>query len=291
MQIEQIETFLDLCETRSFQRTAERLGVTQSTVSGRLKALERALGRRLFTRSRAGTAPTTEGLRFEPHARLMLHHWTEALHVARDMSASAMTLRIGLQHDLASRHIGRWAQEFRELLPQARFYIEPDYSTQMCLNLVAGALDLAALYSPSGHPDLHVESLGEVSYRMVSTEVGRVAAARDDGYILANYSAAFAAAHAARHPTLSGVALSSGQESAVVGLLSATQGTAYVLSETAEALAEAGEAKIVADARPIAQTVYAAIHLRNRHRGPHKRMIAALRRHFEPRPARRGRSA
>lgn len=48
MQIELIETFLDLCETRSFNRTAERLGVTQSTISGRVKALEGALGQRLF---------------------------------------------------------------------------------------------------------------------------------------------------------------------------------------------------------------------------------------------------
>ena len=46
MQIELIETFLDLLETRSFNRTAERLGVTQSTVSGRVRALERMLGRR-----------------------------------------------------------------------------------------------------------------------------------------------------------------------------------------------------------------------------------------------------
>ena len=29
MTLEQIETFLDLCETRSFNRTANRLGVTQ----------------------------------------------------------------------------------------------------------------------------------------------------------------------------------------------------------------------------------------------------------------------
>ena len=64
MQPEQIETFLDLCQTRSFNRTAERLGVTQSTVSGRVAALEEALEVRLFDRSRAGTALTPEGRRF-----------------------------------------------------------------------------------------------------------------------------------------------------------------------------------------------------------------------------------
>jgi DNA-binding transcriptional LysR family regulator len=288
MHIDQIETFLDLCETRSFQRTADRLGVTQSSVSGRVKALEAALGRRLFTRSRVGTVLTTDGLRFEPHARLLLHQWISARQAASD--PGAVTLRIGLQHDLADRNIGRWAEAFRAQLPDARFYIEPDYSIQMGVNLVSGALDLAVLYSPSGHPDLHVESLGEVSYRMVSTDAERLAEVGDDSYILANYSPAFAAAHAARHPSLSGVAVSSGQEAAVAGLLTAMRGTAYVLSTTARALAASGEARVVADAPPIAQTVYAAVHLRNRHRAPHRRLIGALRSQFEPPAGRRPRA-
>ncbi|MGB3177153.1 MAG: LysR family transcriptional regulator, partial [Albidovulum sp.] len=80
MQIELIETFLDLCESRSFNKTAERIGVTQSTISGRVKSLEATLGHRLFIRSRAGTQLTTEGLRFAPHARSLLHGWTEARH-------------------------------------------------------------------------------------------------------------------------------------------------------------------------------------------------------------------
>jgi DNA-binding transcriptional LysR family regulator len=64
MQIELLDTFLDLIETRSFHRTAERLHVTQSTVSARVQALEAATGARLFTRSRAGTDLSTEGLKF-----------------------------------------------------------------------------------------------------------------------------------------------------------------------------------------------------------------------------------
>ena len=61
MQSDQIETFLDLCDSRSFNRTAERLGITQSTVSARIAALEASLDARLFNRSRAGTDLTVEG--------------------------------------------------------------------------------------------------------------------------------------------------------------------------------------------------------------------------------------
>ena len=54
-------TYMDVLETRNFNRTAERLGIMQSTVSARIAALEKSVGRRLFTRSRAGTDLTTAG--------------------------------------------------------------------------------------------------------------------------------------------------------------------------------------------------------------------------------------
>ena len=78
MQIELLETFLDLIETSSFNRTSERLGLTQSTVASRVKALEAELGQKLFTRSRAGTQPTAAGRRLVDHARAMRREWNEA---------------------------------------------------------------------------------------------------------------------------------------------------------------------------------------------------------------------
>ncbi|RWJ10644.1 MAG: LysR family transcriptional regulator, partial [Mesorhizobium sp.] len=44
MQLDHIETFLDIMESRNFNRTADRLGVTQSTVSTRIRNLEQAIG-------------------------------------------------------------------------------------------------------------------------------------------------------------------------------------------------------------------------------------------------------
>lgn len=49
MNLDLIDTFLDLLETGNFNRTAERLETTQSTISGRVKALEQAVGAKLFS--------------------------------------------------------------------------------------------------------------------------------------------------------------------------------------------------------------------------------------------------
>lgn len=282
MQIDLIETFLDLCETRNFNRTAERLGVTQSTVSGRVKALERELGIRLFVRSRSGTELTTEGLRFEPHARGLRHGWTEARHAVRAAGTGAVTMRIGLQLDLVSGRFSELIGTFRAALPDASFFFEADYSQQMCSDLVAGKEDFAILFSPRNHPDLYFETVGEIAYSMVSTDAAYLSAVPPSAYYLGNYSPAFAQTHAALLPGLMSASLSIGQSAGMVELLRSFGGTAYVLKPSAEELIGAGVCRPVADAPVIPQAVFAGIPLRHRHRGVYRHLLQVLRGHFAP---------
>ena len=65
---ELVETFLDLTKTLNFNHSAERLNVSQSTVSSRIRVLEEQLGTPLFTRGRSGARLTPSGERFQAHA-------------------------------------------------------------------------------------------------------------------------------------------------------------------------------------------------------------------------------
>lgn len=283
MQIELLDTFLDLAETRSFRRTAERLGLTQSTVSGRVATLEAALGHRLFRRSRAGTELTTEGMKFEPHARGLRRDWAAARRAVREAGDAAFELRLGIQHDLAGPHIGDWVSEFRRALPQTAFYIELDYSAQTCTEVLAGGLDFGLIYTPKPLPDLHFETVGEVRYRLVSTGPTRRAELAAAGHIRADYSPAFRELHRAAVPELAETPLASGQNAAVAGLLAALGGSAYVLEETAAEMAAAGLARPVEDVAPIGQPVYAVVHIRNRPAALQRRLLAIVRRRLAAR--------
>ena len=280
MQIELIDTFLDLCETKSFNQTAERLGVTQSTVSGRIRSLEGAVGVRLFLRSRSGTALTTEGLRFEPHARSLRHDWVTALNATRDTAMAGVTMRLGLQHDLLGVGIRQLIGRLRDIMPDTAFLLEADYSGQMCADLISGKQDIAVLYSPVIQPDLYFETLGEVRYVMVSTKSMRLDDVDKQTYILANYSASFAHAHAALLPEFTHVSLSIGQNAAMVDLLTSLSGSAYVLETSAKALVDSGSCLLVQDAPPINQTVFIGVNVRNRHRAVCRKLTRALHTHY-----------
>jgi DNA-binding transcriptional LysR family regulator len=63
--LRQLDVFASLCDTRSFRRSAESLGISQASVSNQIKALEQQLGVALFSR-RPGQRPTvtSEGMAF-----------------------------------------------------------------------------------------------------------------------------------------------------------------------------------------------------------------------------------
>lgn len=275
---ELLDTFLDLAETRSFNRTAERLGLSQSTVSTRVRALEEALGERLFQRSRAGTQTTAAGARFVGHARTLRHAWAEARRSVARAGEREGLVRLGVQHDLVAALPGL-VSAVRAALPASDLYFELDYSAQMCADVLSGALDLALVYTPRLDPDLAVEPLGRARYVMVSSHAASLAEVIPERSVRANYAPAFDAAHRALYPALDRAPIGGGLDAGVAALIGALGGSGYVRTGTAAALEAAGSARPVAGADPIDQPVYAVLHVRNRSAALHRRLLALARRH------------
>ena len=68
MQFPQLESFVTVARTRHFTQAADRLGVTQPTLSKQIRALENSLGTSLFVRERSGVTLTSAGEALLPHA-------------------------------------------------------------------------------------------------------------------------------------------------------------------------------------------------------------------------------
>src|SRR5690606_21699046 len=72
MDTELARTFLSVVAAGNFVKAAERLFVTQSTVSARIQSLEQQLGCQLFVRNKAGTTLTPAGQQFQKHATSLM---------------------------------------------------------------------------------------------------------------------------------------------------------------------------------------------------------------------------
>ncbi|NJM96560.1 MAG: LysR family transcriptional regulator [Phormidesmis sp. RL_2_1] len=77
MRLEQLQAFLAVAETGSFQAAARQCGVTQSTISRQVKSIEDDLGVALFHRA-AQAKLTLAGKSLMPRALRICKEWTQA---------------------------------------------------------------------------------------------------------------------------------------------------------------------------------------------------------------------
>jgi DNA-binding transcriptional LysR family regulator len=92
--LRQLEVFLTAAQDCNFHRTAQRLGVSQPSVSTRIKSIETYLGYDLFDRS-SGISPrlTLEGRSFVDKARQLMRDATQ-LASSRRVNSSGTPLRL-----------------------------------------------------------------------------------------------------------------------------------------------------------------------------------------------------
>lgn len=74
-----LRTFLAIIETGSLVRASERLNVTQSSVTMRLKSLEEEVGQKLIMRQKSGISLTAAGTKLLSYAQVIDGLWAQAL--------------------------------------------------------------------------------------------------------------------------------------------------------------------------------------------------------------------
>ena len=159
MNIDLARTFLEIAETGNFNKAAERLAVTQSTVSMRIKALEDELGRSLFTRGKAGAELTAAGIQFQRYASTMVRVWEQARQELALPPGFRAVLTVGGQFSLWDRLLLRWVPWMRAAKPDAALRVEVGLSDGLMRQLSEGLIDIGVMYSPQSRPGLITEKL------------------------------------------------------------------------------------------------------------------------------------
>jgi DNA-binding transcriptional LysR family regulator len=149
MNLTQIRYFLAVVETGNFTRAAERVNVTQPTLSAGIQRLEEALGAALLERGRGAAQPTPAGAQFLPHARVLLEEWAAARRELRQARPVRHQLRLGYAGGLPPHGLARLLAGFAAQADAALDTLEAAPAV-LLRRLDLGRLDAALLVLPEG---------------------------------------------------------------------------------------------------------------------------------------------
>jgi DNA-binding transcriptional LysR family regulator len=141
MDLNALETFIDVVRAGSFSAAARRASLPRSSVSLRIRNLEKALGVRLFKRSTRAFALTAEGHELYQRSVGAVSSLTDTLADLRQAGGSYTgEIRVTLPADFPPKIVAAAISEFCAAHPKVRFNVVP---TNAVLDLVSENVDIA----------------------------------------------------------------------------------------------------------------------------------------------------
>jgi LysR family transcriptional regulator, transcriptional activator of the cysJI operon len=168
MDLDSLRLFVDLAETGSFSKTAERCFMSQSAVSQRIRALELEFGQTLVERGkgRPGAEFTEAGQRLLDGAREIV---ARAEAVKREIAELGETvggsLRVATVYSIGLHALTPRLTAFLSEYPQVNLHLEYLRTDRIYESLISGEIDCGIVACPRERP--HIEVMPLVEENMV----------------------------------------------------------------------------------------------------------------------------
>ena len=149
MELRTLEYFMEIAREGNMSRAAERLHVSQPSLSKQMKALEEELGKKLFVRDHTGLSLTDEGMLLRKRAEDilgMVRKTTDELQALDDITGG--DVQIGCAESYQIRHLARVIKDFKMQYPLFRYHLTSGNTEQVVERLDRGLLDFAVIVEP-----------------------------------------------------------------------------------------------------------------------------------------------
>ena len=157
MQIEFLETFVEVARHGNVTRAAEVLFLSQPSVSGRLQALEAELGERLLIRTPRGVRLTDAGREFLPYAERAVRAFRDgqnALGELREVRAGRLVL--GAAPAVSTYFLPGVLKRFATERPGVRISVRTGHSEEVLAMVLADQVQIGLVRSIQ-HPEIEVQ--------------------------------------------------------------------------------------------------------------------------------------
>ncbi|MED5510444.1 MAG: LysR family transcriptional regulator [Pseudomonadota bacterium] len=197
MDVTQARTFLEIVRSGSFIAAAEKLHVTQTTVTARIHKLESQIACKLFVRNRSGASLTQDGQRFIEYATKMLQNWEAAKRDLPLPEGTQQVLNIGGEVSLWNPVMLQWLNTINLTDSELAVRAEIGERQSLMQKLEHGVLDIIVVHQPEYWPGIQVEELLEEKLILVAS------VNKPDPYIYIDWGEDFRKQHDMALPELS----------------------------------------------------------------------------------------
>ena len=256
MDIELARTFLTIVETGSFVRAAERLNVTQTNVSARVRSLEEQLRRPVFVRNKSGSTLTPAGEQFQPFARTLVQVWERARHQVSVPAGRRAMLAVGGELSLWSPLLLDWMVWMRRSASDIALQTQVGLAEGLMRQVAEGTLDLGVVYAPRHWPGLKVEMLMEEKLILVTTDPALSGVLEPD-YVYVDWGHDFAAHHGMSYPQFANPGLFVGLGPLGLDYILQVGGSGYFRQRAVRPHLASGRLHVVPHAPEFTHPVYA----------------------------------
>lgn len=147
-----LRAFVAIADSGSFTAAADRLNMTQSTMSQQIARLEETIGRPLVDRAARPVRLTVTGERLLGHARRILALQTEALTLLAETSGTT-SVRIGMPDDIATPEMAQAFAAFTRHHKEVRLDVTTGLRSDLTRRYRSGELDIVVLKEDAPSPD------------------------------------------------------------------------------------------------------------------------------------------
>jgi LysR family hydrogen peroxide-inducible transcriptional activator len=158
MEIHQLRYFIAVSEERSFSRAAERVRVSQPSLSQQIQKLETEVGRPLFDRLSRRVNLTAAGHGFLPHARKILSQLNDAQRFVKDYEDEPRgVVRLGVIPTIAPYVLRPLFEACAGKFPCLSLRIIEDVTDNLIRATANGEVDLAVISTCRPGPGMALE--------------------------------------------------------------------------------------------------------------------------------------
>ncbi len=141
MDLHVLENFLAVAEIGNITRAAERLHISQPTISRQLMELERELGKTLLHRTNKSISLTPDGMLFRETARDILSLYRKAKESNTESGELIGDIYLGAGETESFSFLAEKIKAFRLQHPKVCFHIFSENAERICENIDKGILD------------------------------------------------------------------------------------------------------------------------------------------------------